>query len=403
MDALTENPWSKTHPELKLLDNPSMEDMRAFAKAEEITTEFGAPAYLTHHSSGLGAENLCFAVEGVKTGRLQQRMKAEPARAVVRGVRAAMPLVEWLSLDRCLGREDVRFHCRLLIPKAYSRVGLLWAKLLFPAEEALRDPQRGPDFLTICFPNIAECAPSGLGKAPARIILIQPEAGVTLVLGTDSAEAVRMSFLMQAMYRTKQFGGMAFHAGLKLVRVAKGEGFHDRGMLLVGRSGSGKTALAIDDHGFKPPEAVSVLQDDIVLVTPDGKAHGTEEGNRLYEFLKAHPDIEAYLLNTGSVGKGADAKGFGSNGAQILQDVSSKLLAFVARQEPGCSAGWARDPDWGYEVPKCVPGVTPWNMYEPRRYYTPAAYRRLTDQLREERRAWLGQFTRLPAAVRRAI
>jgi phosphoenolpyruvate carboxykinase (ATP) len=48
-------------------------------------------------------------------------------------------------------------------------------------------------------------------------MLFQPEVGVTLVIGMDCVEAVRMSFLAQAMYRAKRFGGLGLHAGSKLL------------------------------------------------------------------------------------------------------------------------------------------------------------------------------------------
>jgi phosphoenolpyruvate carboxykinase (ATP) len=63
---------------------------------------------------------------------------------------------------------------------------------------------------------------------------------------------------------------------------------------------------------------------------------------------------------------------------------------------------WERDPDWGYETPKSVPGLD-LAKYSPGTYYSPETYRELVDHLRVERRAWLEQFPGLDPAIPRAI
>jgi phosphoenolpyruvate carboxykinase (ATP) len=63
---------------------------------------------------------------------------------------------------------------------------------------------------------------------------------------------------------------------------------------------------------------------------------------------------------------------------------------------------WERDPDWGYETPKSVPGLD-LAKYSPKTYYTPEQYRGLVDNLRAERRAWLAQFPGLVPEIPRAI
>ena len=118
-----------------------------------------------------------------------------------------------------------------------------------------------------------------------------------------------------------------------------------------------------------------------------------QEGNRLLEILRKNPDMQAYILNTGSIG----AKD-GSPGEKVTIQVSTEIMKQIAKE----GIEWERDPDWGYETPKSVPGLD-LAKYDPRTYYTPEKYRELVDNLRVERRAWLAQFEGLDSAIPQAI
>ncbi|HEY3225643.1 MAG TPA: phosphoenolpyruvate carboxykinase (ATP), partial [Planctomycetota bacterium] len=115
----------------------------------------------------------------------------------------------------------------------------------------------------------------------------------------------------------------------------------------------------------------------------------SEEGNRLLAILRDNPDMQAYILNTGSVGA---TDGF--PGEKVSIKVSTEIMKQIAKE----GIVWERDPDWGYEVPSDVPGLD-LAKYTPRSYYTPEKYRGLVGKLREERRAWLSQFPGLDPAI----
>jgi phosphoenolpyruvate carboxykinase (ATP) len=118
-----------------------------------------------------------------------------------------------------------------------------------------------------------------------------------------------------------------------------------------------------------------------------------EEGNRLLSILRANPDMQAYILNTGSIG----AKD-GSAGDKITIKISTEIMKQIAKE----GIAWEKDPDWGYEVPRNVPGID-LARYSPRAHYTAEQYRQLVDKLRQERRAWLAKFPRLDPAIAAAI
>jgi phosphoenolpyruvate carboxykinase (ATP) len=119
-----------------------------------------------------------------------------------------------------------------------------------------------------------------------------------------------------------------------------------------------------------------------------------EEGNRFLEILEANPHVECFLLDTGRFGAhpGVD------EGVKITVYESARLLADAARG----SIRWVRDPDWGYEV-AAEAGDVDLRDFDPRRFYKEDEYRRLTVELKRERREWLSKFKGLDSRITSAI
>jgi len=118
-----------------------------------------------------------------------------------------------------------------------------------------------------------------------------------------------------------------------------------------------------------------------------------EEGNRFLEILRANPHIECYLLDTGYFGARENAKGM-----KITVYDSARLLADAARG----TLVWKKDPDWGYEVAISAEDVD-LGVFDPSVFYDEDEYRRLTKELKDERRAWLRQFKGLDKKIIAAI
>ncbi|OIP97899.1 phosphoenolpyruvate carboxykinase (ATP) [Candidatus Wirthbacteria bacterium CG2_30_54_11] len=118
-----------------------------------------------------------------------------------------------------------------------------------------------------------------------------------------------------------------------------------------------------------------------------------DEGNRFLEILRANSDITCYTLNTGSIGKKT-----GQAGKKIGVALSTGLLKRIAYGD----IEWERDADWGYDVPKTVPGFD-MKQWDPRSYYTTEEYAWLVDSLRSERLLWLAQFPDLLPEIVQAI
>jgi phosphoenolpyruvate carboxykinase (ATP) len=491
----------------------SGDDLRALARPGELTAEYGSPVYTTRVKSR-SAKNTYIVAEGVEVGVMQQPIEPKRALEVIRQVQEKLLELDMLQVDRRMGDSpEATLRCRLYVPVEYARIAFMWHNMLFPS-----DSSHEPDFVSIYVPDW-----------PERLIFCDVNQGYTYILGSDYPGEAKKSMLRQAMYWMKRKGGLGLHAGSKILRVTEPDGkLRDVGFLLFGLSGTGKTTLTLHDHGLQPPEKAIIKQDDVVLLTRDGRAFGTEngfyikteglepsqtvlwgaathpsaiyenikvdpttgkvdfldtsitsngrgvvlrryikgtdegidlpkankiifitrrndvvpvcarlsseqaaayfmlgesietsagdptkagqakrevgtnpfivgpereEGNRVLAILRENPDMQAYILNTGSVG----AKD-GSPGEKISIKASTEIMKQIAKE----GIAWARDPDWGYEVPVSVPGID-LARYDPRRHYSDSEYRALVEKLRDERRAWLAKFPGLDPAIPKAI
>lgn len=496
----------------RILKDLSREELRELARPGERTSEYGSPVYSTRVKNR-SAKNTYVVANGVPIGLMQQPIDRGKAEETIRQVQEALADMELIQVDRRMGMSpEVPIHCRLYVPREYARIAFMWNNMLFPS-----DSTREPDFISVYVPDW-----------PERLIFLDVDQGYTYILGADYPGEAKKSMLRQAMYWIKRRGGLGLHAGSKVLRVIGPDGeLRDVGFLLFGLSGTGKTTLTLHDHGLREPERAIIKQDDVVLMTADGKAYGTEdgfyikteglepsqtvlwgaathptavyenikldengrvdfldtsitsngrgvvlrkfikgtgegidlekankivfitrrndvvpvcarlnaeqaaayfmlgesietsagdptkagqakrevgtnpfivgpeadEGNRLLEILRKNPDMHAYILNTGSIGA---SDGF--PGVKVSIKVSTEIMKQIAKE----GIAWERDPDWGYETPKNVPGID-LAKCSPRTYYAPEKYRELVDKLRAERRAWLAQFPGLDPVIPRAI
>jgi phosphoenolpyruvate carboxykinase (ATP) len=495
-----------------ILKDLSGEELRGLAREGETTTEYGSPVYTTRIKSR-SAKNTYVVTDGGKIGVMQQAIDPGRAFETIRAVQERLAGMDLIQVDRRMGMSpEVPIHCRLFVPKEYARIAYMWHNMLFPS-----DSTREPDFLSVYVPDWPETS-----------IFLDVDQGYTYILGTDYPGEAKKSMLRQAMYWIKRKGGLGLHAGSKILRViGPDRELRDVGFLLFGLSGTGKTTLTLHDHGLVEPERAIIKQDDVVLLSRDGRAFGTEdgfyikteglepsqavlwgaathptaayenikvdaggkvdfldtsltsngrgvvlrryirgtgdgidlekankivfitrrndivpvcarlsseqaaayfmlgesietsagdptragqakrevgtnpfivgseaeEGNRILRILRENPDMQAYILNTGSIGAKA-----GTAGEKITIRVSTEIMKQVARE----SILWETDPDWGYEVPREVPGID-LARYSPRRHYPDAEYAALVAKLRQERQEWLARFPGLDPEIPKAV
>nr|WP_315990166.1 phosphoenolpyruvate carboxykinase [Desulforamulus aquiferis] len=114
-----------------------------------------------------------------------------------------------------------------------------------------------------------------------------------------------------------------------------------------------------------------------------------EEGNRLLVILKANPDMECYILNTGAVGAKPEQAG-----KKVTIKISTEIMKHIAKG----TIKWEKDSDWGYDIPVEIPGLNI-KEYLPKGYYEPQSYNELVQRLREERRNWLAKYSGLKEEI----
>lgn len=118
-----------------------------------------------------------------------------------------------------------------------------------------------------------------------------------------------------------------------------------------------------------------------------------EEGNRLLSILQNNRDMECYLLNTGSIGRGGL-----QTEIKISIGTSTHILKHIARGD----IQWETDPHWGYQVPVAIPDLD-LAPYRPASHYTPEHYNAMTEQLRAERKQWLAKYPGLQPEITAGI
>jgi len=115
-----------------------------------------------------------------------------------------------------------------------------------------------------------------------------------------------------------------------------------------------------------------------------------EEGNRFYEILKSHPDMEVYVLNTGRVG--------GDNGEKISVQESVEIIKQIARG----SIKWDVDRNWKYYIPVEIPNIN-LELYNPLNYYAESEYNQRLQNLKNDRKECLKKFPKLDPAILRTF
>ena len=235
----------------RIIDNPSEEKLREWALEQGgIITEFGNLSVVT------AVRNRIAKFTEVVMGEL-----AQEDVQLVHKVLEYLRTKEMIKLDRVMCHTPgFKRNCRFYVTADYPRLPLMWGNTLFP-------PEGGePDFITITVP-----------EWPEKKTLVFPESGQTLCLGSDYKGEIKKAMLRQVMYWAKTEGNLGLHAASKIIRVFKGNKLVDKGFLLFGLSGTGKTSLSCHSHWLRAPERVVIRQDDVVILRSDGSAIGTEE------------------------------------------------------------------------------------------------------------------------------
>lgn len=235
----------------KIIDNPSDEALRKWSLQQGgIVTEFGNLSVVSQVRN--------------RIARLTEVIMDDPDpddQELIGEVLDYLKGKEMIMLDRtmCMA-PGFKKACRLYVTSEYARLPLMWGNTLFPPGGS------EPDFVTIAVPEWRQ-----------KKVLVFPDRGLTIVLGTDYKGEQKKAMLRQVMYWAKKEGNLGLHAAAKVLRVKRGDKLKDFGFLLFGLSGTGKTSLSCHSHWLGFPESVVIRQDDVVILRKDATAVGTED------------------------------------------------------------------------------------------------------------------------------
>jgi phosphoenolpyruvate carboxykinase (ATP) len=237
--------------------NPSPEDLRTLTERMPTcrVTEFANVNVQTRVTSRSAGST--YVVGEQSSGKTMTREEYERIATMQDEYLRDRDVVE---IDGYIGNDPAfRTKARLSIETANANVAGMQQKLYFP-----RDDGDEPEVQVVYTPNLA--AP---GYPDDSVIAVDLENGVTRVLNSDYFGESKKGGLRMWNKKVYDLGGLALHAGLKVIPTADGE----RVFMIIGLSGTGKTTTTFTTQNDSLP-----VQDDFVALMPGGKAYGTENG-----------------------------------------------------------------------------------------------------------------------------
>ncbi len=237
--------------------NPTPEELRRFTEEmpECRITEFGNVNVQTRALSRSAGST--FVVDRPSSGKTMTR---EAYDDIARRQDEYLAERDTIQIDGWIGNDPtLRSRARLLMEKRYANIAGMQQKLYFAP-----DDDEEPEVRVIYTPGLA--AP---GYPDDRIIAVDLDANVTRILNSDYFGESKKGGLRMWNNIVFNKGGLALHAGLKVIPTAAG----DKVFMIIGLSGTGKTTTTFTtQNGSKP------IQDDFVGLMPGGLAYGTENG-----------------------------------------------------------------------------------------------------------------------------
>jgi phosphoenolpyruvate carboxykinase (ATP) len=171
---------------------------------------------------------------------------------------------DMLVVEGYIGNDpQFRVAARLVIEKANANIAAMQNILYYPATaEELVNFQ--PTVTVIYTPNLKM-----EGYPDDRLIAVDLENYVTRVFNSDYFGESKKGGLRMWNKIVYERGGLALHAGCKMVPTSAG----NKVGLIVGLSGTGKTTTTFTKQNNSSP-----VQDDFCALMPGGKVYATENG-----------------------------------------------------------------------------------------------------------------------------
>jgi phosphoenolpyruvate carboxykinase (ATP) len=237
--------------------NPTPEELRSFTEEmpECRATEFGNVNVQTRVLSRSAGST--YVVDRESSGKTMRRDEFEQIARIQDDYVAGHDVI-WI--DGWIGNApELRTRARLVMEKRYANIAGMQQKLYFS-----RDDGQEPEVQVIYTPGLR--AP---GYPDDRVIAVDLDHNVTRVLASDYFGESKKGGLRMWNNIVFERGGLALHAGLKVIPTVAG----DKVFMIIGLSGTGKTTTTFTTQNGSRP-----IQDDFVGLMPGGRAYGTENG-----------------------------------------------------------------------------------------------------------------------------
>jgi phosphoenolpyruvate carboxykinase (ATP) len=258
----------------EVLVDPTPEELRKFTEEmpETRISEFGNTNTQTRVLSRSAAST--YVVDRESSGKTMSREDYDAIAAMQDGYIAEHDMVQ---IDGYIGNDPaMRTSARLLMEKRYANIAGMQQKLYFERDDG--DGAGGePEVQVIYTPGLE--AP---GYPDDRVIAVDLDSYVTRVLNSDYFGESKKGGLRMWNDIVYNKGGLALHAGLKVIPTGDG----DKVFMIIGLSGTGKTTTTFTTQNGSLP-----IQDDFVGLMPGGHAYGTENGCFAKTFA-LDPDFE---------------------------------------------------------------------------------------------------------------
>ena len=241
----------------QVFHDPTPGDLRAFTEQmpEARISRFGNVNVQTKVLSRSAGST--YVVERESSGKVMSREDYDRIAALQDAYIAENDMV---VIDGWIGNDPVlHTRARLVMERRYANVAGMQQKLYFP-----RDDGAEPEVQVLYTPGLT--AP---GYPDDRVIAVDLDNYVTRVLNSDYFGESKKGGLRMWNDLVYGKGGLALHAGLKVIPTDGG----DKVFMIIGLSGTGKTTTTFTTQNGSRP-----IQDDFVGLMPGGHAFGTENG-----------------------------------------------------------------------------------------------------------------------------
>ena len=246
--------------------NPSPDDLQRLTSRmpNARRTSFGNYNVQTRATSrSAGSTYVVTDDATITTGKAISRGDYARVAAIQDAYIAERPMV---IVDGYIGNDPAhRSRARLYIEEANANIAGMQRQLYFPPDpDDATDLAWEPELVMIYTPNLPMP-----GYPDDRLIAVDLDAGISRVFNSDYFGESKKGGLRMWNERVFARGGLAMHAGCKVVPTTDGE----RTLLIIGLSGTGKTTTTFTRQNGSQP-----VQDDFVALFAGGTVIGTENG-----------------------------------------------------------------------------------------------------------------------------